>query len=76
MKKPASKKVKSSEKHSRNLQDTPLQAALEEIKQRKVLDLRRWSVPAPPPEHPMLCSYVKYIGAVCALQGLCLLSAL
>ncbi|XP_048855050.1 basic immunoglobulin-like variable motif-containing protein [Brienomyrus brachyistius] len=42
MKKPSSKKMKSSDKHSRNLQDAPPQATLEEIKQRKVLDLRRW----------------------------------
>lgn len=42
IKKFGSKKMKSSDKLSRNLQDTPLHASLEEIKQRKVLDLRRW----------------------------------
>lgn len=41
-KKSSSKKMKSSERHSRNLQDVPPHASLEEIKQRKVLDLRRW----------------------------------
>ncbi|XP_036401655.1 basic immunoglobulin-like variable motif-containing protein [Megalops cyprinoides] len=42
LKKSSSKKMKSSDKHSRNLQDGPQHATLEEIKQRKVLDLRRW----------------------------------
>ncbi|KAI1899647.1 hypothetical protein AGOR_G00063940 [Albula goreensis] len=42
IKKSSSKKMKSSDKHSRNLQDNPPQVTLEEIKQRKVLDLRRW----------------------------------
>ncbi|KAJ8247018.1 hypothetical protein GJAV_G00257830 [Gymnothorax javanicus] len=42
LKKSSSKKMKSSDKHSRNLQDIPQQATLEEIKQRKVFDLRRW----------------------------------
>ncbi|KAG9277725.1 basic immunoglobulin-like variable motif-containing protein [Astyanax mexicanus] len=37
-----SKKMKSSDRMSRNLLDLPPQASLEEIKQRKVLDLRRW----------------------------------
>uniref|UniRef100_A0A8C7YPR5 Basic, immunoglobulin-like variable motif containing n=1 Tax=Oryzias sinensis TaxID=183150 RepID=A0A8C7YPR5_9TELE len=41
-KKCSTKKMRSSEKPSRNLQDVPPQASLEEIKQRKVLDLRRW----------------------------------
>ncbi|XP_064183044.1 basic immunoglobulin-like variable motif-containing protein isoform X2 [Anguilla rostrata] len=40
-KKSSSKKMKTSDKHSRNLQDIPQQATIEEIKQRKVLDLRR-----------------------------------
>ncbi|KAK1795752.1 hypothetical protein P4O66_001231 [Electrophorus voltai] len=42
LKKFASKKIKSSERPSRNVLDLPPQASLEEIKQRKVLDLRRW----------------------------------
>ncbi|XP_077054957.1 basic immunoglobulin-like variable motif-containing protein [Siphateles boraxobius] len=42
LKKFNSKKMKSSDRLSRNLQDLPPQASLEEIKQRKVLDLRRW----------------------------------
>ncbi|XP_016398725.1 basic immunoglobulin-like variable motif-containing protein [Sinocyclocheilus rhinocerous] len=42
LKKFNSKKMKSSDRPSRNLQDLPPQASLEEIKQRKVLDLRRW----------------------------------
>ncbi|KAJ8351779.1 hypothetical protein SKAU_G00232550 [Synaphobranchus kaupii] len=42
LKKSSSKKMKTLDKHSRNLQDIPQQATLEEIKQRKVLDLRRW----------------------------------
>ncbi|KAG9348948.1 hypothetical protein JZ751_029265 [Albula glossodonta] len=42
LKKPSSKKMKTTDKHSRNLQDVPQHATLEEIKQRKVLDLRRW----------------------------------
>ncbi|XP_051985991.1 basic immunoglobulin-like variable motif-containing protein isoform X2 [Xyrauchen texanus] len=37
-----SKKIKSSDRPSRNLQDLSPQASVEEIKQRKVLDLRRW----------------------------------
>lgn len=41
-KKSSSKKMKSSDRPSRNLQDVPSHASLEEIKQRKVLDLRRW----------------------------------
>ncbi|XP_024134593.1 basic immunoglobulin-like variable motif-containing protein [Oryzias melastigma] len=41
-KKCSTKKMRSSEKPSRNLQDVPPHASLEEIKQRKVLDLRRW----------------------------------
>ncbi|XP_029938500.1 basic immunoglobulin-like variable motif-containing protein [Salarias fasciatus] len=41
-KKSSSKKMKSSDRPSRNLQDVPAHASLEEIKQRKVLDLRRW----------------------------------
>lgn len=36
------KKMKSSDRSSRNVLDFPPQASLEEIKQRKVLDLRRW----------------------------------
>ncbi|XP_062853328.1 basic immunoglobulin-like variable motif-containing protein [Trichomycterus rosablanca] len=36
------KKMKSSDRASRNVLDLPPQASLEEIKQRKVLDLRRW----------------------------------
>ncbi|XP_039984191.1 basic immunoglobulin-like variable motif-containing protein isoform X2 [Xiphias gladius] len=42
MKKCSAKKMKSSDRPSRNLQDVPSHASLEEIKQRKVLDLRRW----------------------------------
>lgn len=42
VKKSGSKKIKSLERTSRNLQDMPSHASLEEIKQRKVLDLRRW----------------------------------
>ncbi|XP_071343230.1 basic immunoglobulin-like variable motif-containing protein [Trachinotus anak] len=42
VKKCSSKKMKSSDRPSRNLQDVPAHASLEEIKQRKVLDLRRW----------------------------------
>ncbi|KAL6458181.1 hypothetical protein MHYP_G00334110 [Metynnis hypsauchen] len=42
LKKFAPKKMKSSDRSSRNLLDLPPQASLEEIKQRKVLDLRRW----------------------------------
>ncbi|KAJ8407277.1 hypothetical protein AAFF_G00278510 [Aldrovandia affinis] len=42
LKKPSSKKMKTSDKYSRNLQDVPQQATAEEIKQRKVLNLRRW----------------------------------
>ncbi|CAN9500275.1 unnamed protein product [Ophioblennius macclurei] len=41
-KKSSSKKMKSSDRPSRNLQDVPSHASLDEIKQRKVLDLRRW----------------------------------
>ncbi|KAJ3599733.1 hypothetical protein NHX12_033689 [Muraenolepis orangiensis] len=36
------KKAGSKKTKSRNLQDTPLHTSLEEIQQRKVLDLRRW----------------------------------
>ncbi|XP_068609394.1 basic immunoglobulin-like variable motif-containing protein [Brachionichthys hirsutus] len=36
------KKMKSSGRHSRDLRDVSPHASLEEIKQRKVLDLRRW----------------------------------
>ncbi|KAI7807811.1 basic immunoglobulin-like variable motif-containing protein [Triplophysa rosa] len=42
VKKLNSKKMKSSDRPIRNLQDLPPQASLEDIKQRKVLDLRRW----------------------------------
>ncbi|KAM9848716.1 basic immunoglobulin-like variable motif-containing protein isoform 1-T1 [Aulostomus maculatus] len=42
LKKCSSKKMKSSDRPSRNLQDVPPHASLEDIKQRKVLDLRRW----------------------------------
>lgn len=42
IKKSVSKKMKSSDKPSRNLQDVPLHASPQEIKQRKVMDLRRW----------------------------------
>ncbi|KAI2663563.1 Basic immunoglobulin-like variable motif-containing protein [Labeo rohita] len=42
LKKFNSKKMKSSDRPSRNLQDLPPQASLDEIRQRKVLDLRRW----------------------------------
>ncbi|KAI3369052.1 hypothetical protein L3Q82_026020, partial [Scortum barcoo] len=42
VKKSSTKKMKSSDRPSRNLQDVPSHASLEEIKQRKVLDLRRW----------------------------------
>ncbi|XP_022623695.1 basic immunoglobulin-like variable motif-containing protein [Seriola dumerili] len=41
-KKCSTKKMKSSDRPSRNLQDVSPHASLEEIKQRKVLDLRRW----------------------------------
>ncbi|XP_017278874.1 basic immunoglobulin-like variable motif-containing protein [Kryptolebias marmoratus] len=41
-KKCSTKKMRPSERPSRNLQDVPVHASLEEIKQRKVLDLRRW----------------------------------
>ncbi|XP_030647417.1 basic immunoglobulin-like variable motif-containing protein [Chanos chanos] len=41
-KKFSSKKMKSADRPSRNLQDLPPQPSLEDIKQRKVLDLRRW----------------------------------
>ncbi|KAE8294433.1 Basic immunoglobulin-like variable motif-containing protein [Larimichthys crocea] len=40
--KKCTKKMKSSDRPSRNLQDASPHASLEEIKQRKVLDLRRW----------------------------------
>uniref|UniRef100_A0A3P8TYZ2 Basic, immunoglobulin-like variable motif containing n=1 Tax=Amphiprion percula TaxID=161767 RepID=A0A3P8TYZ2_AMPPE len=46
-KKCSSKKMKSSERPSRNLQDVPPHASLEEIKQRKVLDLRRYCISRP-----------------------------
>ncbi|XP_056133465.1 basic immunoglobulin-like variable motif-containing protein [Lampris incognitus] len=42
IKKFSSKKMKSSDRPSRNLQELPPHASLEEIRQRKVLDLRRW----------------------------------
>ncbi|XP_058885480.1 DNA excision repair protein ERCC-5 homolog isoform X2 [Acipenser ruthenus] len=42
LKKTGSRKIKASDKHSRNLQEFPQQATLEEVKQRKVLDQRRW----------------------------------
>uniref|UniRef100_UPI0037E955F2 basic immunoglobulin-like variable motif-containing protein n=1 Tax=Semicossyphus pulcher TaxID=241346 RepID=UPI0037E955F2 len=42
VKKSSTKKMKSSDRISRNLQDVSSHASLEEIKQRKVLDLRRW----------------------------------
>uniref|UniRef100_A0A673CL81 Basic, immunoglobulin-like variable motif containing n=1 Tax=Sphaeramia orbicularis TaxID=375764 RepID=A0A673CL81_9TELE len=42
VKKCSAKKMKSSDRPSRYLQDIPPHASLEEIKQRKVLDLRRW----------------------------------
>ncbi|XP_062279944.1 basic immunoglobulin-like variable motif-containing protein [Scomber scombrus] len=42
VKKCSTKKMKSSDRPSRNLQDVSPHASLEEIKQRKVLDLRRW----------------------------------
>ncbi|XP_069560189.1 basic immunoglobulin-like variable motif-containing protein [Brachyistius frenatus] len=41
-KKCSTKKMKSSDRPGRNLQDVPSHASLEDIKQRKVLDLRRW----------------------------------
>ncbi|XP_047443324.1 basic immunoglobulin-like variable motif-containing protein isoform X2 [Mugil cephalus] len=41
-KKCSSKKMKSLDRPSRNLQDVSPHASLEDIKQRKVLDLRRW----------------------------------
>ncbi|XP_034005625.1 basic immunoglobulin-like variable motif-containing protein [Trematomus bernacchii] len=42
VKKSSSKKMKSSDRQSRNLQDVAPPASQEDIKQRKVLDLRRW----------------------------------
>ncbi|KAK9518840.1 hypothetical protein VZT92_021609 [Zoarces viviparus] len=42
VKKISTKKMKSSDRPSRNLQDVPPHASLEEVKHRKVLDLRRW----------------------------------
>ncbi|XP_061744669.1 basic immunoglobulin-like variable motif-containing protein [Nerophis ophidion] len=42
VKKWGSKKLKSERAATRNLQDAPLHASLEDVKQRKVLDLRRW----------------------------------
>ncbi|XP_031695324.1 basic immunoglobulin-like variable motif-containing protein isoform X1 [Anarrhichthys ocellatus] len=42
VKKISIKKMKSSDRPSRNLQDVPSHASLEEVKHRKVLDLRRW----------------------------------
>ncbi|CAG05667.1 unnamed protein product, partial [Tetraodon nigroviridis] len=42
VKKCASEKMKPLERPIRNLQDVPPQASLEEVKQRKVFDLRRW----------------------------------
>ncbi|XP_063057708.1 basic immunoglobulin-like variable motif-containing protein isoform X2 [Engraulis encrasicolus] len=41
-KKLSSKKMKSADRSSKNLPDIPPHASLEEIKQRKVMDLRRW----------------------------------
>lgn len=42
VKKSSTKKMKSSVRSMRNLQDIPPHASLDDIKQRKVLDLRRW----------------------------------
>lgn len=42
VKKCSTKKMKSLDRPSRNLQDVSPHSTLEEIKQRKVLDLRRW----------------------------------
>lgn len=42
VKKSSTKKMKSSVRSIRNLQDIPPHASLDDIKQRKVLDLRRW----------------------------------
>ncbi|XP_067086242.1 basic immunoglobulin-like variable motif-containing protein [Osmerus mordax] len=42
VKKSGSKKMKSQDRPSRNLQDVPLHTSPDDIKQRKVLDLRRW----------------------------------
>ncbi|KAK7889153.1 hypothetical protein WMY93_024713 [Mugilogobius chulae] len=42
VKKSSTKKMKSSVRPIRNLQDIPPHASLDELKQRKVLDLRRW----------------------------------
>lgn len=42
VKKSSTKKMKSSVRAIRNLQDIPPHASLDDIKQRKVLDLRRW----------------------------------
>uniref|UniRef100_A0A3Q3JVR7 Uncharacterized protein n=1 Tax=Monopterus albus TaxID=43700 RepID=A0A3Q3JVR7_MONAL len=47
MKKCSTKKMKSSDRPSRNLQDVPPRTSLEEIKQRKVLDLRRYCISRP-----------------------------
>nr|XP_054605649.1 basic immunoglobulin-like variable motif-containing protein isoform X1 [Nothobranchius furzeri] len=41
-KKSSTKKMRPSDRPSRNLLDVPVHASLEDIKQRKVLDLRRW----------------------------------
>ncbi|KAM6921812.1 basic immunoglobulin-like variable motif-containing protein [Xenentodon cancila] len=41
-KKCSMKKMRSTDRPRRNLQDVPAPGSLEEIKQRKVLDLRRW----------------------------------
>uniref|UniRef100_A0A3Q2C8Q0 Basic, immunoglobulin-like variable motif containing n=1 Tax=Cyprinodon variegatus TaxID=28743 RepID=A0A3Q2C8Q0_CYPVA len=46
-KKSSSKKMRPSDRPSRNLQDVPVHASLEEIKQRKVLDLRRYCISRP-----------------------------
>uniref|UniRef100_A0A3B4XP33 Basic, immunoglobulin-like variable motif containing n=1 Tax=Seriola lalandi dorsalis TaxID=1841481 RepID=A0A3B4XP33_SERLL len=46
-KKCSTKKMKSSDRPSRNLQDVSPHASLEEIKQRKVLDLRRYCISRP-----------------------------
>lgn len=42
VKKCASKKMKPLERPVRNLQDVPPHASVEDVKQRKVFDLRRW----------------------------------
>uniref|UniRef100_A0A3Q3GTP5 Basic, immunoglobulin-like variable motif containing n=1 Tax=Labrus bergylta TaxID=56723 RepID=A0A3Q3GTP5_9LABR len=47
VKKSMTKKMKSSDRFSRNLQDVSPHASLEEIQQRKVLDLRRYCISRP-----------------------------